>query len=115
MSVSTCMTAANVLLLAALVCYYIHAYWHNTIDFVHYRARLDFPATNAFMKYMYVNSFLLFAACAILFVVGVGATITHIAGATFAWCWIGIAMILLVGGVRLLLMRPLGQWPRRAG
>jgi hypothetical protein len=115
MSVSTCMTTANILLLAALVCFYIHAYWHNTVDFVHYRARLAFPVVNVLMKYLYANSFLLFAACTILFIAGVGIATTQIANATFAWCWLGFSAVLLAGSTRLLLMKPIGQWPRRAG
>jgi hypothetical protein len=109
------MTAANALVLAALVCYYVHSYWYNTMDFLYYRTCLAFPAANSFMKYLYANSFLLFVACVILFIIGVGVSITNSASATLAWSWIAVAVVLLLGAVRLLLMRSIRQWPRRAG
>jgi hypothetical protein len=114
MRVSTCMTAANAVVLAALICYYIHSYQHNTVDFMHYRTRLEFPAANAFMKYLYTNSFLMFVGCTILFILGVIVSTTKIAGVALAWWWLGSSVVLLAGAVSLLIMKPLGQWRRRA-
>lgn len=114
MSVSACMTLANVLTLAAVVCYYIHAYWYNTMDFLHYRTRLAFPAANFFMKYLYANSFVLFVTCAIFFIVGTAISIGEFANPTFAWCWLGLSLLLLLGAVRLLMLKSIAQWPRRA-
>lgn len=114
MSVSACMTAATLVSLAALVCYYIHSYQHNTVDFVHYRERLEFPTSRAFMKYLYTNSFVLFIASVIAFLVSIAASVANVATARFAWSWLGLSALLLLGAVRLLTLQSMAQWPRRA-
>src|SRR5437016_2192758 len=103
----------NVIWLAAIVVYYIHAYSYNTIDLSQYRDRMAFPASNAFMKYMYANSFFLFIGSVVAFVVGVALATINVASVPFAVSWLVLGCILLVGAILLLRLGTIGRWRKR--
>jgi hypothetical protein len=113
MTAPTVATMAKLLLIATAVAYYIHAYWHNTMDFSDYRRRMKIPATNPVLKYIYINSFFLFAISCALFLVSVFIDVAQLKTRAVPWLFLAAATVLAIG-VACVIPRPrLERWRRR--
>lgn len=105
---------ANVILMAAILGYYWHSYWHNTIDFMYYRLRVALPTTSIFWKYVYINSFVLFVVSTAAFVASIGISFAEIETEVIDYSLLALSVVLALGALRLLTLPPITHWPRRA-
>ena len=100
-------------LLSAAVGYYWHSYWHNNIDFLHYRTKLGMPTAKVFLKYIYVNSFILFIFSTVLLIITVA--LGFVGGETTAidYSLLAVSVVLALVAVRLLTLPPITHWRKR--
>ncbi len=108
------LTIANLLLIFSFVSYFMHAYFRNTVDFLHYRHFMAVPVKNWPMKYVYMNSFILFMISVLFFLLSIAISTFHFGSVALQRAILAVAVVLTLGALRLLTMPPIGQWPKRA-
>lgn len=107
------LTAANLLLLFAIVAYYGHSYQHSTMDFMHYKVRIAIPVTNVVMKYLYVHSFILFVISAAAFMAVTAIRALQLTAPLLNRALFGFSVVLAIGAARLLSLPAIGYWRKR--
>jgi hypothetical protein len=108
------LTIGNLLLIFSMISFVMHAYFHNTIDFTMYRARMAIPVSNAPMKYIYINSFFICAFSIALFLFNVVASAFKVNNPVVVYSSLGISILLALLALRLITLPQIGQWPKRA-
>jgi hypothetical protein len=106
--------ATKLVLLLATIGYYWHSYWHNTIDFLHYRAKLAIPAANVFLKYVYINSFLLFIFATAVLIASIVIGFARLETTVIDYSLLGVSVLLALGALRLLSLPEIAHWRKRA-
>lgn len=108
-------TITNLLLVFAFVSYFIHSYFHNTVDFTWYRHLMSVPAKNTPLKYLYVNSFIMFMISALVFVASVAIDALQVQSLAAKRTVLALAAVLALGALRLITKPHITKWPQRAG
>ena len=103
---------SKILLGTALVLYFGHSYWFNTMDFTLYRVRISLPATNVLLKYIHANSFFLFALCAALFIGCVATDAWGLGSRTTNYGFFGASVLLAAGAVGLVMRPHVEDWAK---
>ena len=107
------LTVANLLLIFAIVAFFSHAYFRNTVDFSYYRTLRGVPAANRVMKVIYINSFFLFIVAVAGFLTSVVFSSFHLETAARDEAVLGLAIVLALLALRLITMPEIGRWRMR--
>lgn len=104
---------ANVILMFAVVGFYWHAYWYNTIDLSLYRLRLSLPTISTLWKYVYVNSFFMFGISTAVLVTSIVIRFAEVETRVIDYSLLALSVVLALVALRLLTLREITHWRRR--